>query len=133
MPRSAPSSGTELRQLRFFPAMEVAVGDFDDPASIREALDGIERVFLTSGNGPDEVVQETAVIDAAAAASVQLLVKLSALGAQVGSSLPGLDWHGQIERHLKRSGLPSVVLQANLFMSNLYASASAIAGGTLPA
>jgi uncharacterized protein YbjT (DUF2867 family) len=113
--------------------VEVAVGDFTAPDSLGRALTGVQRVFLTSANGPDEVAHETAVIDAAAAASVTLLVKLSALGAEVGSPLPGLDWHGQIEQHLQQSGLPSVVLQANLFMSNLLASADAIAGGALPA
>jgi uncharacterized protein YbjT (DUF2867 family) len=113
--------------------VELVVGDFTEPDSIREALIDVERVFLTSANGPDEVGHETAVIDAAAEASTQLLVKLSALGAQAGSPLPGLDWHGRIEQHLRKSGLHAVVLQANLFMSNLLASAEAIAGGTLPA
>jgi uncharacterized protein YbjT (DUF2867 family) len=115
------------------PDVEVVVGDFSDPGSVIKALIGVERVFLTSANGPDEVVHETAVIDAAAEASMPLLVKLSALGAQAGSPLPGLDWHGRIERHLRKIGLPVVVLQSNLFMSNLLASADAIAGGTMPA
>jgi uncharacterized protein YbjT (DUF2867 family) len=113
--------------------VEVAVGDFTAPSSLRDALAGVDRVFLTSANGPDEVAHETAVIDATVAASVRLLVKLSALGAQVGSQLPGLDWHGQIEQHLRQSGLPAVVLQSNLFMSNLFASADAVADGALPA
>jgi uncharacterized protein YbjT (DUF2867 family) len=60
-------------------------------------------------------------------------IELSALGAQVGSPLPRLEWHGRIEQHLRHSGLPAVVLQANLFMSNLLASPDAIVGGTLPA
>jgi uncharacterized protein YbjT (DUF2867 family) len=113
--------------------VEVAVGDFTAPNSLRDALAGVDRVFLTSANGPDEVAHETAVIDATGAASVRLLVKLSALGAQVGSPLPGLDWHGQIEQHLRQSGPPAVVLQSNLFMSNLFASADAVAAGNLPA
>jgi uncharacterized protein YbjT (DUF2867 family) len=113
--------------------VEVAIGDFTIPDSVRDAFAGVDRVFLTSANGPDEVTHETAVIEAAVPASVRLLVKLSALGAQVGSPRPGLDWHGQIEQHLRQSGLPAVVLQSNLFMSNLCASADAIAGGALPA
>jgi uncharacterized protein YbjT (DUF2867 family) len=113
--------------------VEVVLGDFTAPNSLRDALAGVDRVFLTSANGPDEVAHEAAVIDAIVAASVRLLVKLSALGAQVGSPLPGLDWNGQIEQHLRQSGVPAVVLQSNLFMSNLFASADAVAAGALPA
>jgi uncharacterized protein YbjT (DUF2867 family) len=111
--------------------IDLAVGDFGDPESIRTALDGVDRVFLTSANGLHEVEHENAVIDAAAAAGVRLIVKLSALGAQVGSALPGQDWHGRIEEHLRRSGVPAVILQSNFFMSNLFASADAIKHGKL--
>jgi uncharacterized protein YbjT (DUF2867 family) len=106
--------------------VELAVGDFADRESLANALVGVERVFLTSANGPQEVEHETAVIDAARAAGVARLVKLSGLGAAVGSPLPALDWHGQIEEHLRRTRLPAVVLQSNFFMTNLLASAEQI-------
>jgi uncharacterized protein (TIGR02246 family) len=115
------------------PGVEIAVGDFDRPESLADALTGVDRMFLTSANGPDQVRHETAAIDAAATAGLQLVVKLSTVGAQPGASLPGLDWHGQIEAYLRRSGLTAVVLRSNLFMSNLLGSAEAIAAGTLPA
>ena len=107
--------------------VEVAVGDFSDPAALRRALAGVDRVFLTSADGPDKVAHEAAVIDAAAAAWVQRIVKLSTIHAQVGSPLPTFDWHGQIEAHLASSGVPFVVLQSSFFMSNLLMSAEAIA------
>lgn len=115
------------------PDVELSLGDFERPDSLAVAMAGIERVFLTSANGPDQVRHEGNVIDAAAGSGVQLLVKLSTVGAEAGSSLPGLDWHGRIEEHLRRSGLTAVILRANLFMSNLLASADAIAAGTLAA
>ena len=39
-----------------------------------------------------------------------------------------LDWHGRIERHLRRSAVPAVILQASFYMTNLLMSAEQIRG-----
>jgi uncharacterized protein YbjT (DUF2867 family) len=106
--------------------VELAVGDFEDPASVARALDGVEAVFLSSADQPDKVRHEIAVIDAAAAAGVRRIVKASTVGAEVGSPLPPFDWHGQIEDRLRASGAPSVVLHSFFYMTNLLASADPI-------
>ena len=106
--------------------VELAAGDFSDTASLSRALEGADHIFLTSADGPQMVEHETAVIDAAAAASVSRIVKLSTLGAMVGSPLPPFDWHGRIEQHLWRSEVPAVVLRPSFYMSNLLGSADAI-------
>jgi uncharacterized protein YbjT (DUF2867 family) len=106
--------------------VDLAVGDFADLASVRRAMKGVDSVFVTSSNGPDEVAHENAVVDAAAAEWVRRIVKLSALGAEVGSPLMFADAHARIERHLLECGVPSVVLRASFFMSNLFASADTI-------
>ena len=108
------------------PDADLAVGDFEDPRAIEAALDGMAGLFLSSASGPRQVEHESAVIDAAVSAGTPLVVKLSTMGARPGSPLPGLDWHGRIEEHLDRSGLPAVILQANFLMSNLFASAGTI-------
>ena len=101
------------------PDLELAVGDFADPASIQAALEGIDVVFLACGNLPPQVEYETNVIEAAARAGVRRLVKLSALGAEPGSRVAFWDWHARIERHLEASGVPSVVLRPRYYMTNL--------------
>lgn len=112
--------------------VELAAGDFTDPASIRAALDGVERVFLCSPNHPRQVEHETNVIDAAARADARQLVKIGANGAQIGSPLEFWDAHGRIEAHLRESGLPWVVLHPSSYTSNLLAAARTIATtGTL--
>lgn len=108
--------------------VELAVGDFEDVASLRRALRNVDHVFLTSADGPHKPAHETAVIDAAAAAWVQRIVKLSSIGAAANASLGFWRWHGQVEEHLVRSQLPAVVLRSNFFMTGLLASAGAIAG-----
>jgi uncharacterized protein YbjT (DUF2867 family) len=106
--------------------VELAVGDFSDAASVRRALEGVEAVFLACSNDPRQVEYETGVIDAAAEAGVRRLVKLSALGAEVGSPLAFWDWHGRIEGNLRASGLPAVVLQPSFYMTNLFGAAEGV-------
>ena len=106
--------------------VELAPGDFGDPESIRAALDGVEGVFLACANQPRQVEYETGVIDAAQAAGVQRIVKLSALGAEIGSPVAFWDWHARIEEHLRASGVPYVVLRPTFNAANLLASAEAI-------
>ena len=107
--------------------VDLVRGDLGDPSSIRRALVGVDRVFLTAADGPDKVTHERAVIDAAAAAGVELVVKLSALHADTMSPLPAFAWHGVIERHLDKSGLDAIVLQPSFFMSNLLMVAAGVA------
>jgi uncharacterized protein YbjT (DUF2867 family) len=112
--------------------VERAVGDFEDPSSISTALEGADRVFLSSADGPRKVEHETAVIDAAA--NVELIVKASTLGARAGSPLKPFDWNGRSEGHLRESGVPWVVLASAFYMTNLLAAADTVrAQGVLPA
>ena len=104
----------------------LAVGDFADPASIRAALHGVQRVFLCSPNTPHQVAHETALIDAAVDAGIRRLVKIGASGARIGSPVAFWDAHGRIERHLRQSGLPSIVLHPSTYTSNLLASTEVI-------
>lgn len=107
--------------------VDVAVGDFSDPNSVHAALDGIEQVFLSCANHPSQAEWETAVIDAAAAAGVHRIVKLSALGAEVGSPVAFLDAHARIEEHLRgTTNVVSVLLQPAFMMSNLLAAADGV-------
>jgi uncharacterized protein YbjT (DUF2867 family) len=107
--------------------VELAVGDFEDPASLRRALSGVDRVYLSAADGPRKVAHECAVIDAAAEAGVEQIVKLSAMHADPDSALPAFRWHGEIEAHLHRSGVPAVVLRPAFFMTNLLMVAEGVA------
>jgi uncharacterized protein YbjT (DUF2867 family) len=107
-------------------SVEVAVGDFGDPASLAAALDRVEAVFLACPNVPSQVDHESLLIDRAAAAGVGRLVKLSARGAQIGSSVAYWHWHALVEQRLSASGIPAVVLQPSFLMSNLLAAAEPV-------
>ncbi len=106
--------------------VELVSGDFSNPESMRRALEGVEGVFLACANDPRQVEYETGVIDAARLAGVRRIVKLSALGAEIGSPVAFWDWHGRIEEHLLTSGIPAVVLRPTFSMTNLLGSADAV-------
>ncbi|GAA0636133.1 NmrA family NAD(P)-binding protein [Kutzneria viridogrisea] len=104
------------------PGAEVVVGDLDDPATLPEAFVGVSQLFLnTPGPYPDEepvIAQQLAAIDAAVAAGVEHVVKVSAVGARAGGPMP-FGTHAKIEAYLADSGLAGTVLRPNTVMQNL--------------
>ena len=106
--------------------VELVIGDFSDRPSVRRAMRGVDRLLLSSADGPDKVAHETAVVDEAVAAGVELIVKASALRAQSGSPLPPFDWNGRIEDHVRQAWIPAVNLRAGFYMTNLLAAAQPV-------
>ncbi|WP_040796648.1 NmrA family NAD(P)-binding protein [Nocardia higoensis] len=116
--------------------VDYVVGDFDDPASLTAALDGVERVFL---NGPGALPVEgeqpavrgqKAVIDAARAAGASHVVKVSVWDAAPGAPLSqGVHW--EIEEYLRASGLGWSALRPAGFMQNFLAPTAFTPDGRL--
>lgn len=111
----------------FADGVDLAQGDFGDAQSLRAALDGVEDVFLSGADDPRRVEWETDAIDAAVAAGVRRIVKLSSIEAEPGAPVAFWDWHGRIEEHLRASGVAAVVVRSSFFMSNLLAAAGQVA------
>lgn len=99
-----------------------------DRDPLDEALRGVDRLFLACANVPAQVEYECAVIDAAAAAGIERVVKLSGPAPAIDSPLVFDHWHGQIEAHLERSGLAHVLLRPSAYMTNLLAHAETVKG-----
>src|SRR5882757_6197391 len=105
------------------------VGDFDDPASVAAAMTGVDRLFLNAGgavpaDGRQPMVgQQRAAIDAAVAAGVRRIVKVSVWRASKGGRLAeGAHW--EIEEHLRASGVDHAVLRPSGFMQNFLTRAA---------
>ncbi len=87
--------------------MQARTGDYADPASLRAALDGIERLlFVSSGELDGRVAQHRNVVEAAKAAGVKLVAYTSLLHAD-RSPLGLAEDHRQTEALLAASGLPT--------------------------
>ncbi|AFU00091.1 NAD(P)H-binding protein [Nocardia brasiliensis] len=102
--------------------------DYSDASTLRRALSGSSRVFLAHGSSPDQVQHEKAVIDAAVAAGVRHLVKLSAMGGPANTH--PWDWHAEIETHLAAAPIGFTVLRPATFTDILAVSAPLIRAGT---
>jgi uncharacterized protein YbjT (DUF2867 family) len=103
--------------------VEVFVGDLGDPASLRPALAGIDALFLVN-SGPEIPVRDQAAAEAAKAAGVKRLVKLSSMDVEQGLAIGA--WHEQGEAAVRASGIPFTFVQPTGFMSNLMAWAKSI-------
>ena len=104
---------------------ETAIGNYDDAASLDAAFAGTDAVFVVSPPGEQQVLMETAAVDAATRAGARV-VKLAALGWQTGAIGRLGDVHRQIVDYLAASGLPYSVLAPNDYLQNLLQSAAQI-------
>jgi len=108
--------------------ISIATIDFDQPHTLQEALRGADRLFVSHGTSPQQVANEIALIDAAVAAGVRHIVKLSALGP--ASRLNPFAWHMQIEAHLAQQPVASTVLRPSAYVDILKRAAGQIAAGS---
>jgi uncharacterized protein YbjT (DUF2867 family) len=108
--------------------VSLAAVDFDAPATLDNALRGADRLFLAHGTSPRQVANEIALIDAAVAAGVGQIVKLSTMGPP--SRLHPMDWHMQIEAHLATVDIGYTVLRPSTFVDILARAGAQVADDT---
>src|SRR5262249_1689798 len=101
----------------------VTVGDLADPESLRTPLKGVDELFLVN-TGPEIPARDEAAANAAKAAGVRHLVKLSSMDVQHGLAIGA--WHERGEAAVRASRVPFTFVQPTGFMSNLLALAPSI-------
>ncbi|MCK9796469.1 NAD(P)H-binding protein [Pseudomonas sp. MAFF 302030] len=112
-----------------FPNGVTLVGvDFADPSSLLAALGGADRLFLAHGTSAQQAAHEIALIDAAVAAGVRHIVKLSVMGP--ASRLHPFDWHMEVEAHLARQDIGYSLLRPSSFVDILARAGAAVAEGS---
>jgi len=106
--------------------VELVVGDVADADTVRRALQGAEKAFLTLPNGQRQLEQEKQFTDLAVAAGVKHLVKMSSMEAVPHAETPIPRAHWAVEEYIRASGLAWTMVKPNFFMQNLLASAAGI-------
>ncbi|MEA2166854.1 MAG: hypothetical protein QOF76_154 [Solirubrobacteraceae bacterium] len=95
--------------------------DLAQPSTLPAALEAVDRLLLITPHGPDQDLLEAAAIDAAAAAGVRHIVKVSGGAATLGpngtTTTATAHWRG--EQRIERSGLGFQFLRPSFFMQNL--------------
>jgi uncharacterized protein YbjT (DUF2867 family) len=99
--------------------VNVVSGELGNWPSVKEALKDIDSVYLLSSPSFSKVAEQNGLIDMAKKEGVRKIVKLSAVIADTGSDVHLASWHGQIEDHLRSSGLEYINLRAHSFMQNM--------------
>lgn len=100
-------------------ASEVVIGDFDDVPTLQEAMLGVETLVLITPPASSAEQQAANAIDAALAADVRRVVRVSAINADKEGPTNNTRAHGHTDDMIATSGLKHVILRPSLFMQNM--------------
>ncbi len=113
-----PEKAKNLAEL----GIQVRQADYNDPASLKQAFKGAEKILLISSNEIGQrIAQHSAVIAAAKQAEVKAIAFTSLLKADT-SPLGLAHEYLETERVLKASGVPFVILRNGWYTENYTAS-----------
>jgi uncharacterized protein YbjT (DUF2867 family) len=92
--------------------------DFNHPETLRAAFKGCDKLFLLSSSAPNQTELELNAVEAAKAAGMRSIVKLSVWGADEGA-FDFAKVHRPVEKAIEASGLSWTFLRPNSFMQNV--------------
>ncbi len=123
------------RAARMLPGtVEVAAGDPGDAATLRQALAGVQALFLLTEHGPDMAARQIGMLRVAAGTGTRV-VKVSGTSAAIRPDGPdACRQHWEVEQYLAKEGLGHVILRPNAYMQSLVAAmaASVRTSGIIP-
>lgn len=114
--------------------VRVRPGDFEDPAALAHAFEGVTDILIISAAAVGEVAlrRHRNAIEAAKAAGARRIVYTSHMGARSDSAFPPMRSHVSSEELLAASGVPYVSLRNGFYASTpLRFLARAMATGKL--
>lgn len=98
--------------------VEMVHADLNDSSSLKDAMNGIEKVLFATPFVPNMVELSRNIIQAAKDAGVKHLVKISGAGAEL-EAITMAKWHRTIEKEIEQSGIAYTFLRPNSFMQNI--------------
>jgi uncharacterized protein YbjT (DUF2867 family) len=101
------------------------VADYSRPDTLRAALSGVKKVFFVTPPVLNLEDLEGNVLEAAQAAGVEHLVKMSVWGADTGGFVFAQP-HQAVENRIATSGIPYTFLRPTGFMQNMLGNAATI-------
>jgi uncharacterized protein YbjT (DUF2867 family) len=112
-------SARDAQKFDSLAGVEVVIGDFNDTATIAQALVGIDRAFLLTNSSEQAESQQLNFVTEAQRAGVTHIVKLSQFAADLASPVRFLRYHAVVEQAIQLSGMAFTFLRPNLFMQGL--------------
>ena len=105
---------------------EIYLGDLDQGETIDAALEGVDKVYLCTWNGPTASSQGLNIIEAIKRAGTNpLVVRHSAFGADSSELIQQIK---VVDSALKESGLPWTSIRPTFYMQNLLMASPSIQG-----
>lgn len=119
--RGAPARALVRDPSRADVPLPALAADLREPQSLRAGLEGADRLFLLTPHGPDQDLWEANAVDAAIAAGVRRVVKISGGAPSLGPNGPTSTAvaHWRAERRIEESGLGFAFLRSSFLMQNL--------------
>src|SRR5215831_741314 len=118
------SPDSEAAQALVRQGIEIVAGDLEDPASLQRACRGVYGVYSVQDfwavGAQREVRQGLNIADAAKHAGLQHLVYSSVGGAERNSGIDHWNSKWEIEKHIRKLGLPATIVRPAAFMENYY-------------
>jgi NAD(P)H dehydrogenase (quinone) len=101
--------------------VRAVAADLRHPESLRSALAGADQLFLLTPHDPDQDALEAAAVEAAVAAGLRRIVKISGGAPSLGPQGPTRSAvaHWRSERRIEESGLGFCFLRPSFLMQNL--------------
>jgi uncharacterized protein YbjT (DUF2867 family) len=115
--RAAVSSASSAEAARAR-GLDVVICDYHQTDTVRAALRGCDAIFLLGPNLIDQTELEIGVVEAAKAAGVRHIVKLSVMGA-ADDAYSLAHVHRPVEKAIEASGLGWTFLRPNSYMQNI--------------
>ena len=106
---------------------EIVQGDLNDPAIVKQALQGVSRALIVMGNHPDQAKLERQFASLAADGGVSHLVKVSSMEAAPDATATLPKNHYDTEQHIASLGVDWTFLRPNYYMQNMLMYAGSIA------
>lgn len=108
----------EKARAMFGPRVALRTFDFENPQGCRDSLKGVTKVFVLPPLIPNQAETINAFVDAATAAGVKHIVKISAINADADPPCTFGEWHAAEDQHIRNSGVAFTLLRPNSFMQN---------------
>ena len=98
--------------------VEIAVGDLLDPVSVRNAMNGVDKLYLLNAVTPDELTQGLIAYDLARKMGLSHIVYHSVFRVEKFKDVPHFAAKLAIEAALRQFDLPFTIIRPNYFFQN---------------
>lgn len=110
---------TRTPETASFPHGVTAVaGDLLDVGAMRDALRGVDTLFLLVANAADELTKALVTLNLAREAGVRGIVYLSVFRGETFGDVPHFASKWTVERMIEQDDLPATILRPGYFMQN---------------